>query len=188
MRHVLERIRATPIISEPFPYFYAENVFPENTYEELLARVPGQSNKKPREMIAFDAGFGSDEFMTGVVDHFNLPHGPIKADTRLVMDGEGYCISPHTDKSTKLISLLFYLPKDNSQEHLGTSIFAPKDPSFRCLGGKYYQFHKFTKLWTAPFRRNSLFGFWKTDQGFHGVERIDHPVERNVILYNVYHA
>jgi len=42
----------------------------------------------------------------------------------LILDKEGYSISPHTDAITKTITSLFYLPNDDSSLNLGTSIYA----------------------------------------------------------------
>ena len=108
-------------------------------------------------------------------------------DARLVRDFTRYAIGPHTDSTTKLVSLLFYLPKDSGMSHLGTSIYSPLDPSFRCPGGPHYPFRKFRKVASMPFAPNALFGFFKTDQSFHGVDQIvDENVERNLLLYNIY--
>ena len=108
-------------------------------------------------------------------------------DARLVRDFTRYAIGPHTDSKTKLVSLLFYLPKDSALSHLGTSIYAPIDPSFRCPGGPHYGFGEFKKVASMPFSPNALFGFFKTDRSFHGVDQIvDREVERNLLLYNLY--
>lgn len=189
--HVLKRMSSAQLVMNPFPHFYVEDVFPEPVYEELLAKIPQDAHgeKLPkRKLIPFDAGLGSKEFMDGVLECFSLPHWPARCETRLVMDREGYGIGPHTDQPGKLVSMLFYMPKDNADEGIGTSIYEPSDPEFGCEGGKHYKAEGFRKLWTAPFRRNSLFAFWKTDKGFHGVEKIRRPVVRNVLLYNVYQA
>lgn len=108
-------------------------------------------------------------------------------ELRLVRDFESYKITPHTDQPKKVVSLLFYLPKDASQRHLGTSLYIPKDPNLKCLGGPHHKGMYFKKVFTAPFIPNSCLMFIKTDQCFHGVEVIeDMDVERNVLLYNVY--
>jgi hypothetical protein len=108
-------------------------------------------------------------------------------DSRLVRDLSNYTISPHTDTPKKLVSLLFYLPPDESMLDLGTSIYAPKVPDFRCDGTLNYKFEKFNKVATMEFRPNSLFGFLKTDRAFHGVDRIAAPgIVRDLLLYNIY--
>ena len=104
----------------------------------------------------------------------------------MVRDRTKYAIGPHTDSPQRFLSALFYCPKDNSMEHLGTSIYEPLDRSFRCWGGPHYGFDKFANVGTMPFRRNSLFCFVKTDNSFHGVEPIaDEAIERDLILYNL---
>jgi len=108
-------------------------------------------------------------------------------DARLVRDHTNYTILPHTDAPLKLVSLLFYLPPDESMLDLGTSIFAPKDPAFRCEGKSRHRFEKFDKVATMEYRPNSLFAFFKTDRAFHGVDRISAPgVVRDLLLYNIY--
>jgi hypothetical protein len=110
-----------------------------------------------------------------------------RVDLRLVRDFTSYSIGPHTDAPQKLVSLLFYLPADARLRALGTSVYRPRDPSFRCEGGPHYGFEPFERTFTAPFLPNSLLGFPKLSRSFHGVEPIaDEDVERNLLLYNLY--
>ncbi len=111
----------------------------------------------------------------------------LTTDCRLVRDFTRYAIKPHTDTETKLVSLLFYMPKDASMSHLGTSIYAPSDPEFRSDGSKHFSSAGFRQMARMEYQPNSLFGFVRTDFSFHGVERITDPeVERNLVLYNIY--
>lgn len=108
-------------------------------------------------------------------------------DSNLVLDLTQYSIGPHTDSARKVISLLFYLPTDHSQVHLGTSIYTPKQADFTCNGEQHYDFANFTKLYTMPFLPNSVFGFLRGAQSFHGVEPIkDANCKRPVLLLNAY--
>jgi hypothetical protein len=108
-------------------------------------------------------------------------------ETRLFRDFTNFSIGPHTDSPRKLISLLFYLPRDDSMRHLGTSIFEPLEPGFTCEGTRHHDFANFRRVYTAPFRPNTLFAFGKTDNAFHGVVPIaDAQIERNMLLYNIY--
>jgi hypothetical protein len=105
----------------------------------------------------------------------------------LVEDITNYKIGPHTDSPVKVITMLFYLPRDTSQSHLGTSIYLPKDPSFRCQGGPHYPFDWFNRMITMPFQPNSLFTFVKTDNSFHGVEPVlDEECKRWLLLFDVF--
>ncbi|MCC6532792.1 MAG: hypothetical protein IT531_09600 [Burkholderiales bacterium] len=67
------------------------------------------------------------------------------------------------------------------------SITVPIDPGFRCDGAKHHGFELFRQVMTPPYSPNSLFGFFKTDQAFHGMERIDRPrIQRDLMLYNIH--
>lgn len=111
----------------------------------------------------------------------------IESETRFVRDFTNYAIPPHTDSPRKLVSLLFYLPKDESLASNGTSIYQPLDPHFTCDGTRHHQFKQFKKVMTARFLPNSLFAFVKTPNAFHGVEKIEaENVERDLMLYNIY--
>ena len=105
----------------------------------------------------------------------------------LVQDVTNYKLGPHTDATRKVVTLLFYLPSDLSQVHLGTSIYVPNAPEFRCPGGPHYSRDQFTRLHTNPFSPNSLFAFFKTDNSFHGVEPVADPdCRRWLLLYDIY--
>lgn len=108
-------------------------------------------------------------------------------DARFVRDRTNFAIGPHTDMGHKLLSLLFYLPRDQKLRHLGTSIYQPNDPAFRCEGGPHYPSKNFRLVQTAPYVPNTLFVFFRTGRSFHGVEPVrDKNVERNLLLYNVF--
>jgi len=128
------------------------------------------------------------KFREGIAQRFGAAaRVDTTTDARLVRDHTHYTIPPHTDAPQKLVSLLFYLPPDESMLDLGTSIFAPKDPAFRCEGTSRYRFEKFDKVATMNYRPNSLFAFFKTDRAFHGVDRIAASgVVRDLLLYNIY--
>ena len=127
-------------------------------------------------------------FRPALRERFGPDNAPrIETDARLVRDFTNYAISPHTDSPRKLVSLLFYLPQDDSKRHLGTSIYAPKQPDFRCPGTGHHPFEQFKKVATMEYRPNTLFAFFKTERAFHGVDPIaDADVVRDLLLYNIY--
>lgn len=204
--HVAYQLRNSIVKSYPFPHFFAQDVFPRLFYDDLLASLPGvasYSNSTSRfhgrqfadptknPLLTF---MQSREFLSHVASIF---HPQLKeryegkklevfTDLRLVRDGQGYQIGPHTDAKWKLVSLLFYLPDDYAYERLGTSIYTPKDPNFTCEGGPHHKHEDFNLVYTCPFVPNSCFGFWKTNNSFHGVEPITIPCIRNVLLWNLY--
>jgi hypothetical protein len=129
------------------------------------------------------------KFQPFVLNRFkgNLNGVKFYDEAYLVEDITNYKIGPHTDSSVKVITLLFYLPKDESQLHLGTSIYLPKDRNFRCDGGPHYPFEWFERMATMPFRPNSLFTFVKGDTSFHGVEPVrDADCKRWLLLFDVF--
>ena len=109
------------------------------------------------------------------------------ADAMLIQDITDYKIGPHCDAPGKVITMLFYLPADNSQAHLGTSIYTPKDPAFRCPTGVHHPPGGFNRLVTMPFVPNSLFTFVRGDTSFHGVEPVGDPdCRRWLLLFTIY--
>lgn len=107
-------------------------------------------------------------------------------ETLLVEDLTNYALGPHTDTPSKAVTVLFYLPKDLSQAHLGTSIYVPKDGKFRCKGGPHHKHADFERVATMPFVPNAMFAFVKTDNSFHGVEPVTDPdVRRWLLLYDI---
>ena len=107
-------------------------------------------------------------------------------EAMLVDDRTRYSLGPHSDAPMKVITLLFYLPADASRPHLGTSIYAPRDPNFRCRGGPHYPFERFERVVTMPYLPNTLFAFFKTDNSFHGVEPIrDENYRRHLLFYDI---
>jgi hypothetical protein len=115
------------------------------------------------------------------------PRPKMYSEALLVEDITKYSLGPHTDSVRKVITMLFYLPRDMSQSHLGTSIYLPKDRSFTCAGGPHHPFDQFVRLHTMPFLPNSLFVFFKTDTSFHGVEPVTDPdIRRWLLLFDIY--
>ncbi len=105
----------------------------------------------------------------------------------LVQDITNYKLGPHTDAQRKVVTMLFYLPPDDTQRHLGTSIYLPADGEFTCPGGPHHERDKFVRLHTNPFLPNSLFAFFKTNNSFHGVEPVADPDTRRwLLLYDIY--
>jgi hypothetical protein len=104
----------------------------------------------------------------------------------VIHDRTNYSLGPHTDSPRKALSFLFYLPADASREHLGTSIYMPRDPSFTCAGGPHYKFTNFQRMLTMPYVPNALFAFMKTNNSFHGVEPVEEAdAQRDLLLYDV---
>jgi FkbM family methyltransferase len=110
----------------------------------------------------------------------------VRGDALLVNDCTNYAIGPHTDMPHRLVSFLFYLPKDESMRELGTSVYRPKDPAFTCWGGDHYDYEPFDRVSTVEFLPNRLMAFPKTERSFHGVEPIKREnVNRPLLINNI---
>lgn len=179
-----------------------EEVRPVRGYKErfVMGMEDDSIGKLPEEKQAFwrdlRAWLTGGEFASFVLNKFSpyveerfkdRPDVRFHDEVMLVQDITRYSLGPHSDSPRKVVTFLFYLPKDVSQSHLGTSIYMPKDPRFRCMGGPHYDRANFQRMWTAPFMPNSLFAFFKTDNSFHGVEPVEDPdCRRWLMLYDIY--
>jgi hypothetical protein len=207
--HVLYRLRNAVVNPYPFPHFQAFDVFPSEYYDTLRTSLPGDDDYKSSAVRNYQGrrfgnplgtpGLGcfvEPWFARSVIHCFSLPakrrfgdqNVAIATDLRLVRDGRAYFIGPHTDAPWKLVSLLFYLPPDDSLRPYGTSLYVPVEHERTCVGGPHHEFCDFIRVATMPFVPNSCVGFWKTDASFHGVEPIDADVQRDVLLWNAYDA
>lgn len=194
----------------PFPHFFAQDVFPDAFYRDLQNRVHAKKNyvegdrhyngrKFAENLDDFPelAFMESGNFTRNIAKIFSPYMAErfegkgriqLRTDLRLVRDGQEYYIGPHTDAPWKVVSLLFYLPLDGWNLDMGTSLYLPKNPSFACRGGPHYEFEDFRLIKTVPFAPNTCFGFFRTDQSFHGVEKITREIQRDVLLFNIYDA
>jgi hypothetical protein len=112
---------------------------------------------------------------------------PVAVESQLIRHRAGYFLGPHSDLYTKLVVLLFYLAPDESHDHLGTSLYRPKDTSFTCHNSLHYPFEDFVRVKTVPYKPNSLLAFLRSDISFHGVEPLSEQdvsrTGRDVIQY-----
>lgn len=204
--HVTYALRNAAIREWPFPHFIAENVFPDDFYWSFSDAVrkktdylSAENNYHGRQFAA-EVDFPELDFMhradfarhvakifaPWLTDRISDGKLTMRPDLRLIRDGQGYFIGPHTDAKWKLVSLLFYLPFDGWHARHGTALYVPRDPDFRCPGGPHHKFDAFQRVATAPFVPNTCVGFVKSDISFHGVEPINDDFQRDVLLYNLY--
>lgn len=154
------------------------------------------STEKQNFWIELDSWLRGQKFLETLIAKFSpfiqenrdineLKNAIIKPDVLLVKDHTNYQISPHTDAAHRLITMLFYCPKDNSQEEFGTSIYVPKEKNFNYqISGNHLPRELFYKISTAKFKPNSLFGFIVTPKSLHGLDEITKAdVKRNLMLY-----
>jgi len=122
---------------------------------------------------SFNDWFLGPDLARAVLDSFHSQRSSwpeVSVESQFIRHRAGYFLGPHSDLYTKLVVLLIYLAPDNSAEHLGTSLYRPKDPTFSCPDSKHYAFEDFVRVKTAPYKPNSLLAFMRSDVSFHGLE------------------
>lgn len=149
---------------------FLAKLFETFTGEELGARILGKF-----QQIIFQRFLLPGET--------SVPSLSIIDEACLMRDLVDYELGPHTDSTRKLVSVLFYLPANDTQPDLGTSLYIPKERRFACAGGPHHPFDLFERVTTLPYKRNTLLAFPKTPQCFHGVERVARAdVRRDLLL------
>jgi hypothetical protein len=175
-----------------------KGAYPDRFVMPLREKEVNTLPQEPREVWSKLAQWMilSDRLLYALIDKFDshvrqrlgaeLDDALFTHEVLVVRDHTNYEIGPHTDAPHRLLSLLFYCPDDERYAHLGTSIYAPVDPTFRCAGGPHYPHDRFRKIATMEYKPNALFAFLKTDHSFHGVDPIrDQNVLRDLILYDI---
>ncbi|PHQ82295.1 MAG: hypothetical protein COB69_02295 [Phycisphaera sp.] len=104
----------------------------------------------------------------------------------LSRDRGGYAISPHTDTSKKLISVLFYLPTSEAVLDCGTSIVVSNQPKHNTFNVPHSgNWDGFDIAHTVPFAPNSMLGFLVSDTSLHAVKPTPPGTARDTIQFNV---
>lgn len=88
----------------------------------------------------------------------------------MLRDNESYSIKPHSDGLVRIITMMYYMPSDLSQQDMGTSLYVKK-PIYQWINGKRYR-----EVKRFPYMPNSIGAFAVSRMGprtsWHGVERI----------------
>ena len=103
-------------------------------------------------------------------EHGELLEIPYTTDISLFRDTEMWELLPHTDQRNEILALFLYLPPDDSTSHLGTSVYTPKEPGFAAERANRFPRKFFNCAYTAPFFPNCVFGFFRNNVAFHGVD------------------
>lgn len=164
-------------------------------YRDQREMDQGWTERLPLELQPFWSSFNewflSAELARAVMESFGLAtEREVLVESQFIRHRAGYFLGPHSDLYTKRVVLLLYLAPDDSVEHLGTSLYRPKEPGFRCPDSKHHPFGDFIRVKTAPYRANSLLAFARSDVSFHGLEPLSqHDVAiagRDVIQYVIH--
>lgn len=108
-------------------------------------------------------------------------------ELKLFRDKINYSLRPHTDKRSRVLTMMLYLPKTDKQKHQGTAIYKPKKAGLRCDGSNRHEFEDFDLVGKAPFLPNAGFCFFKSDRSFHGVARVEEDGgQRDAICFTLH--
>ena len=89
---------------------------------------------------------------------------------RVSMDkNDMYSIGPHTDQSNKVVSLIYYLPKDKSLYNAGTTIYQSKQ-QWKMFNSERLDKDDFDAVEKVLFLPNRVFAFVPSQSSWHGVE------------------
>ncbi|MGV6852870.1 MAG: FkbM family methyltransferase [bacterium] len=200
--------------TEQFYQYLLNNIPDTSVYTPITETGMAQGDYVTRRILKMDgASFGqlsgrirpfwlqfglellSDRFYLTLMDKFKQ-YIPESRDTEvlntglyregmLIKDEQSYTLGPHTDTHDRVLSLLFYLPEDQSQIEAGTHFYKPKQKGFTSGGEKHYSFGDFEDFASVPFKPNSVLGFVRTDQSFHGVPEYQHKQTRDLLGFIV---
>lgn len=102
----------------------------------------------------------------------------------LCRDITGYEIGPHTDSRGKIVTVLYYLPKDQSApKNAGTCVVRSKSGRTQKHGSNWASWDDpdFEVVQQAEFIPNSVFVFAACHSSWHAVPRMTQRYERNTI-------
>lgn len=205
--YILDRVFPDNYYRELLRNLPASDVY-ENLYEVTDLKLDHFRHRDQRDMDqgwtdrlpteqktfwdSFNQWFLSEELAHAVMKSFGRESWPaLSIESQFIRHRAGYFLGPHSDLYTKLVVLLLYLAPDDSAEHLGTSLYRPKQAGFSCPDSKHYPFADFIRVRTAPYRANSLLAFVRSDISFHGLEPlsesdVDTTAGRDVIQYVIH--
>ncbi len=219
---VSKKVEMAEIIESPTPHLIVENVFSDETFQNIRKIIPDARHYVPMDDLGWTRGATGrkvfahrDDFLTmlppkqdrllrellaGLMDgnllalaaqRFaswipELTNGStlegFSAEACITKDYGGYEIGPHTDAPDRVLTLMYYLPENESCINSGTGLFVPKQDGFQCPGTKWHDFEGFDEVKRVPFKPNTLFGFVKTGSSFHGVMPLESaPIDRDII-------
>jgi hypothetical protein len=128
----------------------------------------------------------------GLAYRFDVPREQVnkiaaRPRTALMRETTGYSIAPHPDTRKKIVTMQFSLPRDNSQEELGTALYRRS----LAVGDWLESPRGFHKVKQFPFRPNCVYGFSVLNcvgkKSWHGRELFPEALgERNSILHVYY--
>lgn len=115
------------------------------------------------------------------IDQKNITHDELL----YVHDETGYILEPHTDVREKIVSILMYMPDDESISQAGTNILVPKEKDFKDKFNMRLKESDFDIFKTTKFIPNNMFSFVRSDNSFHSVSKLEDSTPRKLLLYTL---
>lgn len=188
LNHVANKILEAPFAFTPWTFVRVENIFPQEYYDDLLHQLPTDDKMEPlgrttpNRRLYWLLKKGQlqlvDEFWTlftamispmlREVLEMKFEVTSTSMGAELVHDFPGYHLGPHTDANDKLITGLFYLPKDDSAKDHATVLYHCTEPDPLGKGHKFDDV-KYRPTYLSQFTPNSALFFERTDYSYHGV-------------------
>lgn len=182
----------TPIINYPYPHIHIKRIFPEEFYQEILDNIPSIEEYTPKPKYAgkqtstldridllseskrkfwgkMEKWFKSKDFSDLLLEKFNIRKEGF-SDYFLHKDLEDFEIKPHRDLRSKLVTYLFYFPRDDSLPELGTQILVPKRGIQIPDTTEHQDWKLFNVVKSAEYLPNSFFSFMPSDKSYHSVK------------------
>jgi hypothetical protein len=192
------KIQNAVILTYPYPHILIENIFPQEFYNEIIKNIPTVQEFTPKPKYPgrmtltldeignlddtkkefwgkIETWLKSDDFANLLLNKFAIKK-PGYSDYFLHKDLEDFEVKPHKDVLSKLVTYLFYLPKDTSLHQLGTNILIPKENVDVEKSTKHQEWEKFSIVKSSKYLPNSFFAFTPCENSFHGV-KIKFPSE-----------
>jgi hypothetical protein len=215
-RRIAQVIAAAPLETRPCENFYLEQVFPDDLYAEMLARLPADETldfiehpeavapdgRKTRKLLDFtEASLNrldakDREFWRGMTAVFT---SPILQDALAVKFRASLEAQFGVDRPAMVTTPLLYrdypgyrigIHPDAAIKIATLQFYLPADDRQVHLGTSFHERTAagFVELRTNPFRPNSGYGFVRTDESWHSVKELGpHEAIRNSIALTVYH-
>ena len=190
--YVVDKIRTTPLRMEPFPHLVITDLFPADTYQQVVQGLPDEAAYEPLAKRG-TAGYPERSTHPAPASLAWMTQGALRKaldekfgvtsssdEALLLRDRPGYKITPHTDTPAKAVTMLVYL----GEARHGTTLYVPKKRGFTDPKGLHHPWDKFTASQTLDGTPNSALIFARTDTSFHGTTPWAGPGVRDVLLYD----
>jgi hypothetical protein len=196
-----QRIINAPVLEEPYPHMLIDEIFPEWYYKELIKNIPKREEYTPkpkypgRQTLTLDnfdylneekrkfwekmfEWLKSSEFAELLLKKYSIKKKGYSGFF-LHKDLQDFEVKPHVDVRSKLVTYLFYLPKDDSLPDLGTSVLVAKKGKEIQHTTKHQEWENFDIVKKSKYIPNSFFSFTPCENSYHAV-KIKFPPESKI--------